>query len=99
MKNLIVLLILASLGWYGYGKYQTAASQARTERAAVADLPSERPLTRPERPASRTYSCDGRTHCSQMTSCEEATWFLKNCPGTKMDGNNDGIPCERQWCN
>ncbi len=46
-----------------------------------------------------SYRCDGRTYCSQMNSCEEATWFLKNCPGTKMDGDNDGIPCERQWCN
>jgi endonuclease YncB( thermonuclease family) len=42
--------------------------------------------------------CDGRTHCSQMTSCDEATWFLKSCPGTKMDGDNDGVPCESQWC-
>ena len=42
--------------------------------------------------------CDGRTYCSQMTSCAEATYFLRNCPDTKMDGNNDGIPCERQWC-
>ena len=23
---------------------------------------------------------------------------LKNCPGVKMDGNNDGVPCEKQWC-
>ncbi len=44
------------------------------------------------------YRCGGRVHCSQMTSCEEATWFLKNCPGTKMDGDNDGVPCEAQWC-
>lgn len=44
------------------------------------------------------YTCDGRTHCSQMTSCEEATFFLSNCPDTKMDGNNDGVPCEKQWC-
>ena len=42
--------------------------------------------------------CDGRRYCSQMRSCEEATWFLKNCPGTKMDGDNDGVPCETQWC-
>jgi len=42
--------------------------------------------------------CDGRTHCSQMRSCEEARYFLANCPGVKMDGNNDGVPCERQWC-
>ncbi|WP_198295759.1 excalibur calcium-binding domain-containing protein [Imhoffiella purpurea] len=49
--------------------------------------------------ASQNYRCDGRVYCSQMTSCEEAVFFLRNCPGTKMDGNNDGIPCERQWCN
>lgn len=45
------------------------------------------------------FQCDGRMHCSQMRSCEEATFFLNNCPNTKMDGNNDGIPCEKQWCN
>ncbi len=47
---------------------------------------------------STNYACDGRTYCSQMTSCEEATFFINNCPNTKMDGNNDGIPCEKQWC-
>lgn len=46
-----------------------------------------------------TYSCDGRQYCSQMSSCEEATFFLENCPNTKMDGNYDGVPCERQHCN
>jgi len=30
-----------------------------------------------------------------MTSCAEASYFLKNCPGA--DGNNDGVPCEQQW--
>ena len=47
-----------------------------------------------------SFKCDGRQHCSQMTSCEEATFFLNNCPGTKMDnhGKGNGIPCERQWC-
>jgi hypothetical protein len=45
------------------------------------------------------FKCDGRIYCSQMTSCEEATFFLKNCPGVKMDGDRDGVPCEKQWCN
>ena len=99
MKNLIVLLILAGLAWYGYGKYQQTTRQARAEPAYAADVPGERPAVRPDRPlGSKAYTCDGRIYCSQMTSCEEATWFLKNCPGTKMDGNNDGIPCEKQWC-
>ena len=33
-----------------------------------------------------------------MTSCKEAKSFLKNCPGTQMDGDGDGMPCEQQWC-
>lgn len=48
---------------------------------------------------AENFHCDGRIHCSQMTSCEEATWFIQHCPNTKMDGNNDGVPCEKQWCN
>ena len=43
--------------------------------------------------------CDGRTRCSQMTSCEEAKFFLAHCPNVKMDGGrHNGIPCEKQWC-
>jgi hypothetical protein len=33
-----------------------------------------------------------------MTSCAEAKQFLAICPGVKMDGDSDGIPCEEQWC-
>ena len=47
---------------------------------------------------SSAFSCDGRTHCSQMSSCTEATFFLRNCPNVEMDGNGDGVPCEQQWC-
>jgi hypothetical protein len=54
---------------------------------------------RPAAPASsRNFSCDGRKYCKQMTSCAEAEYFLANCPGVKMDGDKDGIPCEEQWC-
>jgi hypothetical protein len=49
-------------------------------------------------PGDSRYRCDGRVYCSQMTSCEEATWFLQHCSGVKMDGEGDGVLCERQWC-
>jgi len=52
----------------------------------------------PYAPARATYRCDGRQHCSQMHSCEEATYFLQHCPDVVMDGDGDGIPCESQWC-
>ena len=41
-----------------------------------------------------TFQCDGRTYCSQMNSKAEAEFFSRHCPNTKMDGDNDGIPCE-----
>ena len=93
MQKLIVVAILGSLGWYAYGKYQA--------RAAAEEVPvSTRavPLSATPNSAGATFRCDGRIYCSQMTSCAEATYFLSNCPGTKMDVNNDGVPCEQQWC-
>lgn len=48
--------------------------------------------------SSAKLSCDTRKYCSQMTSCTEAKYFLANCPGVKLDGDADGIPCEEQWC-
>jgi len=44
------------------------------------------------------FRCEGKTRCSQMSSCEEATFYIQNCPGTEMDGDGDGVPCESQWC-
>ncbi|GIU12525.1 excalibur calcium-binding domain-containing protein [Shewanella sp. MBTL60-007] len=45
------------------------------------------------------FRCEaGKTHCSHMRSCDEAMFYLKNCLGTVMDGDGDGLPCERQHC-
>jgi Excalibur calcium-binding domain. len=38
------------------------------------------------------FNYDGRQHCSQMTSCDEAKYFINNCPNTNIDGDHDGIP-------
>ncbi len=50
------------------------------------------------RPLSSSYRCNGKQHCSQMRSCEEAVFYLNNCPNTRMDSDGDGVPCERQFC-
>lgn len=83
----VPLLVLAGLAFFGYNQY---SQQARAVSPVAA---------RSQEPASTTaFRCDGRTHCSQMTSCAEAKFFLRNCPNTEMDGDNDGVPCEQQWC-
>ncbi len=93
VSGVIALAIAGVLGWYGYRHY---ASQPGATATVVAPVDRNLPLT--ASPAASPFSCDGRTYCSQMTSCAEATFFLKNCPGVQMDGNHDGVPCEQQWC-
>lgn len=89
------MVLLGVLGWFGHGWYQKQVA-AR----AVAEQPVQsQPFATELPPASAPrFQCDGRQHCSQMTSCQEAKFFLKNCPDTKMDGDGDGVPCEQQWC-
>jgi endonuclease YncB( thermonuclease family) len=72
-----------------HGPCQDAAPAAA---AAVATAAAPAPV------AAMPYRCDGRTRCTQMRSCAEATWFLQHCPGVEMDGDRDGVPCEAQWC-
>jgi len=65
----------------------------------VKTIPFQGPpsMNRPTFKSNSTFKCDGRQYCSQMRSYEEAKFFLHNCPDVKMDGDNDGIPCERQF--
>ncbi|WP_051442813.1 thermonuclease family protein [Mesorhizobium sp. WSM3626] len=45
--------------------------------------------------AQTGYSCQPRRTCSQISSCDEANWYLANCSwGGKLDRDKDGIPCE-----
>jgi hypothetical protein len=95
---------------YGKVPYGTICEKTEVVKGSVTVVPGKKYSTNENGSNPSSYSsgkennsvskikCDGRTSCSQMTSCEEAKFFLNNCPNTKMDGNNDGIPCEKQWC-
>lgn len=79
---MLVVVVLA-LGYSQYQRFMTPTLSAPTSTSAA---------------PTAAFRCDGRTHCSEMTSCAEATFFLRNCPNVKMDGDGDGVPCEMQWC-
>jgi hypothetical protein len=103
MKRLILLVVVCLVAWQAYDRYQhnravKAANIAAESDAPLLAAPASPPAPKVEAAPNTSFKCDGRTYCSQMTSCAEATFFLKNCPGVKMDGNNDGVPCEQQWC-
>lgn len=93
-SKVIGLAMLAALGLYGYSRYDKQVEQIK----AVKWAPESAARVAPAQNAPGAFNCDGRKHCSQMTSCKEAKLFLKNCPGMEMDGNHDGVPCAQQWC-
>ena len=43
---------------------------------------------------SSNFSCAGKNTCGQMTSCEEARFYLRQCGLSRLDRDHDGIPCE-----
>jgi cold shock CspA family protein len=87
------IALLFCVGSWLYGHF----SGGRGDVATAAARDTQAPAT--PRAVASAFRCDGRTYCSQMTSCDEAKFFLKHCPDTQMDGDGDGIPCEKQWCN
>jgi len=90
LSCLFMLLVITGLGAYGYFQYTKRVAPANDPTSSVSVLPASAPSG---------YSCDGRTTCSQMTSCAEAKFFIRYCPNTQMDGDSDGVPCESQLCN
>lgn len=73
------------------GKLPDIQLSEKTKKALA--LTSER-ATEQVNYKTSAFHCDGRVYCTQMYSLEEARWFVRNCPNTKMDGDHDGEPCE-----
>lgn len=94
LNTLLILLAVAAIG-YGIKEYYRARqllAQAHSMPAPLGSLPTE-----PLAPGGTHFQCDQRIYCSQMTSRNEALYFLAHCPGVQMDGDGDGEPCEQQF--
>jgi cold shock CspA family protein len=105
LSTLITVVLLIAMAAYAWQKFNVSRGRFRSapqaeERAALP--PAPRPQSFSERvtpdSTSSAFKCEGKRYCSQMTSCEEAKFYLKNCPDVRIDGDGDGIPCESQWC-
>lgn len=83
----VVLLLVAA------GAVFLAFSLIREEAGTALEVS---PVQRAPATATAGFRCDGRIRCAEMTSCEEARYFLRHCPGVDMA--SDGEACERHWC-
>lgn len=93
ISAVIALLVIGLIVMSVAQKFTSAPAAVTSQSTA----PNNTSQTLSEVKANQ-FTCDGRTHCSEITSCDEATYFLEHCPNTEMDGDNDGIPCEAQHC-
>lgn len=91
VTTLIGLVIFAAIGYQVY-QVVSAKLTPKQENLPIKFKSGDSSVSNAAK--NNKFRCDGRQHCSQMTSCEEAKWFLRNCADTKMDGDGDGIPCE-----
>ena len=98
MKKFVILILIAAGGWQFYNSQNSEVKQkVSTVADQILNSSAMETLEKAKLLTQTSFRCDGRQLCSQMGSFEEAMFFLKNCPDTKMDGDHDGIPCERQF--
>jgi cold shock CspA family protein len=101
LGRVIMLIILLGVGIFGYKQYQKMTATPVLTNENVEQMEWTPTVSKPSSiNLQPQFRCEaGKTHCSQMRSCAEATFYTRNCPGTEMDGDGDGVPCERQFCN
>ncbi|GCF89719.1 excalibur calcium-binding domain-containing protein [Shewanella sp. SW36] len=104
-NTIIPLLIIVAIVIFGFKQYQEFNEAPAIDEVPVLTNEDTQPMpmyetkARTQATATPSFQCEaGKTHCSHMSSCAEATFYIQNCPNTQMDGDDDGIPCERQWC-
>ena len=70
----------------------------RKGTCATASVPAARapaaPTAAPTSATTSSFTCSGKRYCREMSSCEEAKFYLTQCGVRSLDGNHDGVPCE-----
>lgn len=46
-----------------------------------------------EKPSNN--QCGAKHYCKEMHSCDEAKFYLNQCGLSRLDGDGDGVPCEK----
>lgn len=97
-RDILIFIAVWAVALFGLVLYLNRGNQTTVQVAENSNSFSGTTLASlPPTPLPK-YQCEGKRKCSEMNSCEEALFYFKNCPGTIMDGDNDGMPCENQLC-
>ena len=67
-------------------EWRRGAHQQRHKVATIDQSPSAN---------SEAFSCGAKRYCREMASCAEARYHLETCGVRTLDGDSDGLPCEK----
>ncbi len=70
---------------------QEIATQLEDQLMSFCSLPGEQAGEKYSDPG---FSCENKTSCAVMSSCQEAVNYLNICGLTSLDKDGDGLPCE-----
>jgi hypothetical protein len=90
----ILLLFIITQNAFAHGGRTNAAgchNNRKTGEYHCHGKPGTSPQTAP---AKSTKDCGSKYYCREMSSCAEAMHYYKNCGLDRLDGDNDGVPCE-----
>lgn len=84
------------------GRYESAEDEARKRGWVLWTGPEPVPpwdwrrgqRTTVEPSPLADTECGSKRYCREMTSCEEAKFYLLQCGRSSLDGDKDGVPCE-----
>lgn len=51
-------------------------------------------LAKSKKANAEQFSCEDTKYCKEMRSCAEAKFHLNECGESRLDRDNDGVPCE-----
>ena len=97
-KLTLILLFLILCNAALYASEQWTAGERFEPIMHTANIARQSDIIESVTSKKKSFQCKGKHFCSEMASCAEATYYLQHCPDTQLDGDNDGIPCESQWC-
>ena len=71
----------------------------RSNGGRASAIPSRPPASptaaAPQSRSGGGFSCGSKRYCTQMSSCAEAQFHFRQCGLARLDGDRDGVPCER----
>jgi cold shock CspA family protein len=97
---LLILLPIAGISWISSRCSSSAPSTTPTQLEPGQEPQSFQgtgPTQVPSPGSSASFQCTGKEHCTQMSSKEEAQYYLAHCPNVMIDGDGDGVACEGEF--